>query len=129
MISAHVVLGSMTFLAFISASAGAQVATASGRMVALNTRSMWIECAGVGQPTVVLEAGHNESANTWNAVCPSLAAITRGCHYDRAGLGRSDPVSTPGLRTGRHVVSDLDALLGSAGEQRPGPNDSRGDRH
>jgi pimeloyl-ACP methyl ester carboxylesterase len=66
---------------------------------------------------VLLEAGHNESADTWDPVFLAVASFTRVCRYDRAGLGRSDAPGSRGLRTGRDVVADLHGLLGAANER------------
>ena len=92
-------------------------ATAPGRRITVEGRAMWLECVGTGSPTVLLEAGHNESADTWDRIFPAVAQLTRACRYDRAGLGRSSAAATKELRNGRHVVADLHALLTAAGER------------
>ena len=46
-------------------------------------------CAGDGSPTVVLEAGLNTSGDTFAALAGELAATTRVCYSDRAGVGAS----------------------------------------
>jgi pimeloyl-ACP methyl ester carboxylesterase len=43
--------------------------------------------AGVGEPAVVLEAGMNCGAASWQRVMPLLAPHVRVAAYDRAGLG------------------------------------------
>jgi pimeloyl-ACP methyl ester carboxylesterase len=59
-------------------------------------------CTGEGAPTVVLEAGLDTSGETFAALADSLAATTRVCRYDRAGVGLSatldpgDPDPWPG---------------------------------
>jgi pimeloyl-ACP methyl ester carboxylesterase len=53
--------------------------------------------AGVGEPAVVLEAGLNNGAASWQRVMPLLAPHVRVAAYDRAGLGGSAPA--PGLVT------------------------------
>ena len=53
--------------------------------------------AGAGEPAVVLEAGLNNGAASWQRVMPLLAPHLRVAAYDRAGLGSSDPA--PGLVT------------------------------
>src|SRR5215211_138713 len=98
-------------------------------------RRLWLECRGEGGPTVILEAGAGNDADTWDtvglpagseqtAVLPGVAAFTRVCTYDRPGTildpdhrSRSDPVPMP--RTAGDVVADLHALLGAAAI--PGP--------
>ena len=86
--------------------------------VAIGSRSFWLTCSGAGQPTVILEAGHGETSETWAPVVPLVSSFTRVCTYDRAGLGRSGP---PGLgqRTGVSVVNDLRAILIAAKETGP----------
>jgi pimeloyl-ACP methyl ester carboxylesterase len=43
---------------------------------------------------------------------PMLSPLSRWCAYDRANIGRSDPVATP--RTVRQMVGDLHELLRAA---------------
>lgn len=82
-------------------------------------RALWAECAGHGEPVVLLEAGAGSSAATWDTVWDDLTAMTRACRYDRAGLGRS----APGPRTRPAgmaepvdaVVADLEALIPGLG--------------
>jgi pimeloyl-ACP methyl ester carboxylesterase len=96
---------------------------------------LWLECRGVGSPTVILEAGYGNDADTWDtvglpagsaqtAVLPGVAAFTRVCAYDRPGTvldrdhrSRSDPVPMP--RDAAAMVADLHALLSAAA--MPGP--------
>jgi pimeloyl-ACP methyl ester carboxylesterase len=98
-------------------------------------REMYLMCRGEGSPTVILEAGAGNDADTWDtaglapdsgqtAVLPGVAAFTRVCAYDRPGTlldldyrSRSDPVPMP--RTAADVVADLHALLTAAAI--PGP--------
>src|SRR5918994_2436841 len=79
-------------------------------------RRLYLEWAGEGSPTVVLEAGFRARADLWSddliqpeaprtMVLPGVAAFTRVCAYDRPGTitvtddvllpSRSDPVSMP----------------------------------
>ena len=101
-------------------------------------RRLYLECAGQGGPTVVLEAGFRTRADLWSddliqpeaprtMVFPGVAAFTRVCAYDRPGTttviegellpSRSDPVAMP--RTAAESVRDLHALLEAA--DVPGP--------
>jgi hypothetical protein len=48
----------------------------------------------------------------WGLVQPAVAKVTRACAYDRAGLGFSDPASTP--RTSAAMVDDLHRVLRAA---------------
>jgi pimeloyl-ACP methyl ester carboxylesterase len=89
---------------------------ARGERFDIGGQSLYLDCRGAGQPTVVLEAGSGSDSATWSAVIGSLAETTRTCAYDRAGRGRSDP-------TERHTLADaaaeLRALLSTAGETGP----------
>jgi len=85
----------------------------TGKRVDIGGRALFISCAGSGSPTVVLEAGSGNSAETWVGVQPEVARFTRVCSYDRAGLGQSDPAPS-GVRTVQDSVDDLHALLAAA---------------
>jgi pimeloyl-ACP methyl ester carboxylesterase len=75
-----------------------------GQKVDVGGYSLYIECAGSGSPTVILEAGLGAPSATldragipipglaegWRTVRAALASETRVCAYDRAGLGSSD---------------------------------------
>ena len=100
-------------------------------------REMYLECRGEGSPTVILEAGAGNNADTWGAIAlpldssqtavlPGVAAFTRVCAYDRPGTildydlnhrSRSGPAPMP--RTASDIVADLHALLTAAAI--PGP--------
>jgi pimeloyl-ACP methyl ester carboxylesterase len=93
-------------------------------------RKMYLECRGIGSPTVVLVAGLRGSAEDWSiadksaqAVLPEVAKFTRVCAYDRPGTpvgekpSRSDPVPQP--TTAGDAVADLHGLLSAAGEAGP----------
>ncbi len=76
-------------------------------------RKIYLQCRGVGIPTVILEAGLRVRSDYWSqnsakppvtSVLPGVAKFTRVCAYDRPGtvigLGmnarsRSDPVTMP----------------------------------
>lgn len=66
---------------------------------------------GTGSPTVLLEAGHNESSTTWRLVQPQIGSFTRVCSYDRAGVGRSAAPASVERRAGRTIARELQALL------------------
>jgi pimeloyl-ACP methyl ester carboxylesterase len=65
--------------------------------------------AGAGEQAVVLEAGLNNGAASWQRVMPLLAPHVRVAAYDRAGLGGSDPA--PGLATIDRQVDDLASVI------------------
>jgi pimeloyl-ACP methyl ester carboxylesterase len=79
-------------------------------------RRLYLECRGMGSPTVVLEAGYRSSGRVWSEdlrqsgaprtmVLPGVAGFTRVCAYDRPGTvaplndnvrpSRSDPAPQP----------------------------------
>ena len=65
--------------------------------------------AGAGEPAVVLEAGLNNGAASWQRVMPLLAPHMRVAAYDRAGLGGSAPA--PGLVTIDRQIDDLASVI------------------
>ncbi len=75
-------------------------------------RRLNLYCTGKGSPTVVFDSGVGGETVAWALVQPTIAAHTRACSYDRAGLGFSDP----GTRTGtsENIVDDLHRLLTNA---------------
>lgn len=96
-------------------------------------RTLWIQCAGEGSPTVILESGIHDSSDIWSEVALQSPAVgpdvftalsehTRVCRYDRPGTvlqtetptltTRSSPVEMP--RTIDSVANDLEALLEAA---------------
>ncbi len=83
-------------------------------------RTLSIACVGptdTGKPTVIFEAGLGGDRGVWGDVMTALTQSDRGCSYDRAGLGLSDPAPKP--RTTDDQVEDLHALLGAAGLTPP----------
>jgi pimeloyl-ACP methyl ester carboxylesterase len=102
-------------------------------------RKLYLRCAGIGRPTVILESGIHDSSDPWTltdttppvsgslSVFRGVSRFTHVCTYDRPGTirytnpptltTRSTPVSMP--RTLPSMVSDLNKLLKSA--HIPGP--------
>ena len=78
------------------------------------------ECLGVGTPTIIAEAGYDTGGmGAFTDVLQDLAASTRVCTYDRAGIGNSDArPKTPGL-TSDDQADELQAMLTAAGIQPP----------
>ena len=72
-----------------------------------------VQCQGEGSPAVVFESGVAASSLSWARVQPAVAAFARTCAYDRAGLGWSDPASSP--RSFSRIVDDLRAVVARAG--------------
>lgn len=77
-----------------------------------NQRRLNLYCTGKGSPTVVFDSGLGGDMADWALVQPAVAAETRACSYDRAGLGFSDPSPKP--RSSANMVSDLHRLLRAA---------------
>jgi pimeloyl-ACP methyl ester carboxylesterase len=88
-----------------------------GRLVDVGGRKMHINCTGQGSPVVILESGLGETYVSWHKVQPQIAAFTRVCSYDRAGLGYSESSSRP--RTSNDIAEQLHALLQAAGVAAP----------
>ncbi|MBV8734284.1 MAG: alpha/beta hydrolase [Solirubrobacterales bacterium] len=102
-------------------------------------RTLYLQCAGRGRPTVILESGVHDSSDVWKlsdakppvvgspTVFRGVARFTHVCIYDRPGTirytnppaltTRSSPVPMP--RTLQSMAADLHALLHKAGV--PGP--------
>jgi pimeloyl-ACP methyl ester carboxylesterase len=90
---------------------------APGAMERVSGYRMHIDCAGIGSPTLVLEAGLGSGTLSWAAVQPVLARTTRVCSYDRVGFGLSD--ARPGPRDADHIAVELHELLMQAGVTGP----------
>src|SRR5271166_415914 len=81
-----------------------------GRAVDIGGRSLNIDCAGSGSPTVILESGGGGYGGYgWRKVQAEVAKFTTVCWYDRAGEGWSDPAPT--ARSSATIVHDLHELL------------------
>ena len=70
---------------------------------------LYYSCAGVGSPTVILEAGGPSESSVWELVRVYMGDSPRVCAYDRANLGKSD--SAPKPRTFSDMTRDLHTLL------------------
>lgn len=84
-------------------------------------RSIRIACKGAGAPTVVVDAGLGTAPaedQGWQRIADRIAATTRICLYDRAGLGGSDPAPA-GPRTSGDAAADLHTALHQAGIEGP----------
>jgi pimeloyl-ACP methyl ester carboxylesterase len=87
------------------------------QLVSVGDHRLNLFCSGTGSPTVVFEAPSGTPGWTWWAVQPAVAAKTRACVYDRAGLGFSDPATRPS--TPSNELDDLHALLAAAAVKPP----------
>ena len=88
-----------------------------GQAIDVGGRTMNLYCSGNGTPAVILETGGNEPGYAWGGVPAKIAAFTRTCWYDRAGVGWSDPPSSP--RTSASIARDLHEMLTRAGVPPP----------
>jgi pimeloyl-ACP methyl ester carboxylesterase len=87
--------------------------TLTGRRIDVGGHRLHFECQGEGKVSVIMDAGLNQPAKTWNGIPAEVAKFTRVCVYDRAGLGDSDPARRP--RTSQQIVNELHTVLAKAG--------------
>lgn len=88
-----------------------------GRIVDVNGRAAHVVEMGVGAPTVWLENGWLATTLGWAPFQQMLAAHTRVCAYDRAGIAFSDPVDSH--RSAQNEADEFAALLDVLGETEP----------
>ncbi len=88
-----------------------------GELVDIGGLRLHINCTGAGSPTVIMEAGPNDSSVIWQLVQPDISKFTRVCSYDRAGFGWSDAANEP--RSSLNIANELARLLTRAAV--PGP--------
>jgi len=88
-----------------------------GRLIDIGARRLHLVEAGQGRPAVILESGISASCLNWTEIRNRVSKFTRCASYDRAGLGWSDPATTP--RTTLRLVDELHALLQAAGVPPP----------
>lgn len=90
---------------------------APGTYIWVDQHRLHLNCAGTGSPTVVFDSGLGGSSLDWALVQPAVATFTRACSYDRAGYAWSDPGPMP--RSSRHIIQDLEQLLGNGSVAAP----------
>ncbi|NQZ07311.1 MAG: alpha/beta hydrolase [Algicola sp.] len=115
-----------TALLLLCSSVTAQVTTPtiptlSGKFDAGGLK-LFIECFGKaksGQSTVIVQDGLSGfgSRNDWKKVIGPISKHHQICHFDRAGLGKSDAVT--GAYHVKKAAEQLHALLGSANVKGP----------
>ncbi len=88
-----------------------------GEMVDVGGYKLNTYCLGEGSPTVVFEAGAAWGAVAWAELIEKVAAVTRVCAYDRAGINFSD--LGPVERSVGQDTADLDTWLRVHGETGP----------
>jgi pimeloyl-ACP methyl ester carboxylesterase len=89
----------------------------AGRLVSVGTHRLWIECAGEGAPTIVVEVGGGSNGAEWSQTVDDLRREARVCIYSRAGYPRSEPGPLP--RDAGREADELAALVEGAGVTRP----------
>ena len=110
-------LGGFTYEQVGRAKDASQLPPRVGQAVDIGGRTLNLYCSGQGTPTVILETGGNSPGYSWLLLQSKMAVFTRACWYDRAGVGWSDPPSSP--RTSASVASDLHEALQRAGVLPP----------
>jgi len=88
-----------------------------GKLIDIGGHRLHLSCTGTGSPTVVLEPGGGLMSSAFGWIGPAVAADTRVCIYDRAGLGWSDPADS--VQDATQIATDLHTLLDRG--QVPGP--------
>jgi pimeloyl-ACP methyl ester carboxylesterase len=88
-------------------------------MVPVGPLQFNLECAGTGEPPVILEAGSGDSLVVWDPIAATVGGFTRTCAYDRPGLGHSPPRASQAPVTADQQAGDLHALLEAAGLHGP----------
>ena len=102
---------------FVGARRAARMYPPPGAMVDIGGQRLHLVCAGHGGPPVILESGIAASSLSWTRVMGDIAAFTRACAYDRAGLGWSDPARGP--RTIARMLDEMHGILGNAAPAGP----------
>ena len=101
----------------IGARRGARLYPAPGSLIDVGGHRVHVVCTGEGSPAVLFESGIAASSLSWVRVMRDVAAFTRACAYDRAGLGWSE--LSPGPRSVAPMLAELEAVLAHAGSARP----------
>jgi pimeloyl-ACP methyl ester carboxylesterase len=79
---------------------------------------LWMQVAGVGEPTVVFESGGGDDSSVWAKIEPEIRRDgVRTVIYDRAGLGQSDLKSGP--YSIDHEARGLERALDRCGVRGP----------
>jgi pimeloyl-ACP methyl ester carboxylesterase len=95
----------------------AQTAANPDRTVTVDGRQVHVLLAGQGRPAVVFEAGFVNDLRSWSKVQPEIAKSHATVSYDRPGIGKSAPSSSP--RSGEQIARELHALLRQLGVMPP----------
>jgi steroid delta-isomerase-like uncharacterized protein len=115
--SRRAILPLATAALVFAGSVHAQEIPAPGRLVDVGGHRLHLHCLGEGGPMVVIDAGVGGWSIFYRGIQERVAAETRTCAYDRAGLGWSEPGPAP--RTSARMAEELHALLDGAGLEPP----------
>lgn len=110
-------IGAGALYQFLGARASARRYPPPGTTIEVEGQRLHVVCAGDGRPAVVFEAGIAASSLSWSSVLRNVAAFTRACAYDRAGLGWSDPVRS--RRTLARMLRELEGVVALADGAAP----------
>jgi len=99
-------------------SAGAASVSCKPARVDVGGYKLWIQVAGVGEPTIVFESGGGDDSSVWAKIEPEIRQDgVRTVLYDRAGLGQSD--LKPGPYSIDHEAKGLERALDRCGVRGP----------
>jgi pimeloyl-ACP methyl ester carboxylesterase len=102
---------------FLGARQSARRYRAPGTLVDVDGQPLHVVCFGDGRPAVLFESGVAASSLSWAHVARDVAAFTRACAYDRAGLGWSPPART--RRSVERMVAELAGVVEHASARAP----------
>jgi pimeloyl-ACP methyl ester carboxylesterase len=93
-----------------------EIRTTSGK-IDVGGYSLYVNCYGKGEQTVIFEAGIGNGSENWIEVQPEISKIARTFSYDRSGIGNSD--ATKSRRTSLAQVRALHTLLNRVKAKAP----------
>lgn len=82
-----------------------------GRCVDVGQYQIYSQIYGKAKPVVIFDAGSGDDSTIWNLVAPTVAKFARVVIYDRAGLGKSDPMPGQGPISSADTIKTLKTLL------------------
>ncbi len=94
-----------------------EISPFAGRTLMVDSAYVHLMETGVGEPTIVLEAGLGDNHASWDSLQDMLSATTRTVSWDRPGMGYSDPGDWE--RTPSMVVTHLRQVLREGGIMPP----------
>jgi pimeloyl-ACP methyl ester carboxylesterase len=89
-----------------------QKAAPPGTLIDIGSHKLHLHCIGMGNPTVLFEAGAGDFSTRWSLVQEVVSKRVRACAYDRARSGWSEAGPQP--RTMKQEVDELHTLLNRA---------------